>query len=464
MPIDTSMYGHEPSQFNPLQAVGQVTSIQNALQQNQALQLQNKTTQSEQRMSQIFSKYTSPGGEVDTTNALKEIASDPSAALSMPKAQEIVNRIQEPVPVLGPNNTPGFRPRQVVNSLTNPVQGSVQQPSQLRPLNSTPDPQQQQKLVDTTHNQLDGIIDTLTPLIEKPNPTKEDVISSKIDLVSQGYMTHQEAAASFSDQNLFSDDPKVVKTALQKDFNQYLSHKATLTSKFGPPSIQQDQTQDPPNTSQQTTDSTFQATGTPAGYEGNLASLQQHYSQVRNEADNVGQQNAVLDNILKLSKSGAPTGTMVGQLYQYLASKVPGVSQGITDKAQQLQEISKYMHQTAINNGMPGSDARLEALQDANPNSGQLPGTIQSLIPFLEASNQGKIARANYYKKVAGNGLNADAIAQAQNNWQNSFDPRIIEYNSLSYDEKKSYVKKISPADARALVIKSNQMKQLGVQ
>lgn len=203
--------------------------------------------------------------------------------------------------------------------------------------------------------------------------------------------------------------------------------------------------------------------GLPPGYNENLTSLQQHYQQVRNEANSVPQENAVLNNILNISKSGAPTGTLIGQMYQKLAS-TGMVPQGVSDIGAQLKTIQNHVSQLALSGGMPGSDARLEALENSKVGSTDLPQTLQTMIPYLLAVNKSKVARAQYYAHQDPTGMNPQKIQTAQANWSANTDPRVLEYNGLPDNEKKKYVSALSPEDAKELSQKRRVMKVMGVE
>ncbi len=114
---------------------------------------------------------------------------------------------------------------------------------------------------------------------------------------------------------------------------------------------------------------------------------------------------------------------------------------------------------------MPGSDARLGALESAKVGDKDLPQVIQNMVPYLIAVNNGKVAQANYYKEAAGDGTDPVKVANAQGQWNENFDPRLLEMNTMKQDPTalKKYVGNLSPDDKKELNRKYTALKQMGV-
>lgn len=178
----------------------------------------------------------------------------------------------------------------------------------------------------------------------------------------------------------------------------------------------------------------------PPGFTTPLDQSRHNYNEVTENAKAAPQMNAAYNEAINLNKAGAPTGTNIATLYSWAAKNIPGVAQGVTDKASQAQEIGKWMSQGLIANGMPGSDARLQELQHANLNPDQLPETIQELAPFFKAVSQGAIAKQNYYNKVTDNGTNLATEPHALQQWTNNFDPRWMEFNELNKKDQRVFL------------------------
>lgn len=77
MTVDTSIYPKAPEPINPLQMMGQVVGLKNALLQNQLTQ---KTMGAQQAIGQDFQSATGPDGAFDPNRAATLIANDPNAA------------------------------------------------------------------------------------------------------------------------------------------------------------------------------------------------------------------------------------------------------------------------------------------------------------------------------------------------------------------------------------------------
>jgi hypothetical protein len=161
------------------------------------------------------------------------------------------------------------------------------------------------------------------------------------------------------------------------------------------------------------------------------------------DATNATNANPILSQIISLSKEGAPTGTATAKIYSFLSGK------GLVDPAstveKQREEINKYMEQQALVAGMPESDARLQLLHASNTNENLLPSAVQGLGSFLQAQNQGKILKQNYFRRPDQVGTGpADPNKQlaAEKFWNNNYDARLVEYNAQpDADAKKQYLR-----------------------
>lgn len=467
MPVDTSFYPTaQPQPFNPLTTIQGYAGAAHAMGENQLLQQQIRGRAA---LGKAVQASTNPStGQVDTNKLTSLVSQDPDAswmALQVQGESENNNRLT----TYQGKNAQGI-PTQMQAPLPQ-VMGMGNPAQQAQGQQSAPS----QDTIDGWHKHL-GTVAEILDTVDNPDVQQKDLIRATADAVG-----HPDAQVNSTDgavllsglphgpngtpapsQQLqgFVQNKKQQVQQLQQHLNANYPSSDQLAAQHHPP-LQLDI--NPP----QDHSTPGSPVANPTGYESNLHPLQQHYNDVRNDANSVGQQNAILGNILGLSKAGAPTGTMVGKTYQYLAEHNLATP-GITKSAEQLQEITKYMAQAAISAGMPGSDSRLEALQDANTHPEQLPGTIQSLIPFLEAVNNGKVARAKYYEATDPTGSDPNKIQQAQMTWNQHFDPLLLELQQLQKSDPAAFKKMLSqmdPAEARELHEKwknMNQFKLLG--
>jgi hypothetical protein len=177
----------------------------------------------------------------------------------------------------------------------------------------------------------------------------------------------------------------------------------------------------------------------------------QHLDTVRQAANGAPVANAAINNVLNLADKTDNIGTKSADFIKELA-KIPGFQSSAGDSAANLQTIASHMSQIALANGMPGSDARLAELQSANLTPQMLQQTIKNMAPFLKAVNQGNIEKQNFYnskigKQTGNQPPNAASVFNAKQSWDQNYDPRVIEYNSLSNADKKKYVANLSDSD-----------------
>lgn len=349
-----------------------------------------------------------------------------------------------------------------------------------------------QQDIDKVHDHNQGVISLLTPLANDPNLTEKKIMDTTIEAMNDPKIQFNAHDAAL----LLSKLPpnathqqlqQLVTSALQHQQQgaQILAQKMPSSSMLQSAKPSATQTTASPNEpmSDVSTEAQAQNDGQPQPQEGNQSTTsenispqpapgvlenqavrQKHYLDVQNAANSVPQENAALNNILNISKSGAASGTMVGQMYQALAST--GLApEGITDTGAQLKLIQNHAAQIATSGGMPGSDARLAALENAKVGSADLPQVIQAMVPYLLAVNKGKLQQAQYYQNSAGNGLDPNKVSQAQTTWNQNFDPRLLEMRSMQNDPAalKKYISNLAPEDKKELLEKHRSSKQLGL-
>jgi hypothetical protein len=504
MPVDTGIYNNIQAPPNPFDTVGKYVGLSNELQHNQLLQQQ---VRGNVETAQAIKEATDPNtGEVNNNQLMNIIAHDPrfpNARINALRISQEANAANPLTQYMGQNGqgqpTPMMSTQSQVRSMGNPAQ-------QAQPVD--------QGKIDKLHKHLDTIQGALQDLANKPDLQQGDMIDSVVDTVAHPDTDfHATDGAKFlstlpSGQGGTPPNSQQLQQFVGSKLQQVNQNKAALSAKYPssdqlahargtagqmagatpqgqqiamndlpppgqggnspqlqpqgqPPQSQPSQQEQQPPQSQA---SPGVATGAPMGY----AEAQSHgtgeYQKTIDDANSVPQTQAVLQKILNLSKAGAPTGTKLSGIYQWLAQRGLAPT-GVEDATAQSQEIKKYMENAALAAGMPDSDARLATLHEANPNPDQLAATIQKLVPFLEAANKGKLVKANYYRQTAGSnlGTNPQQVQSAQTNWNNTFDPRVLEYNSLSPEDKKEYVKDLPQADAQALVTKRKAMREQGI-
>jgi hypothetical protein len=182
------------------------------------------------------------------------------------------------------------------------------------------------------------------------------------------------------------------------------------------------------------------------------------------EASGATNANPILAQIISLSKEGAPTGTASAKIYSFLSSK--GLVDPASDPEKQREEINKYMEQQSLAMGMPESDARLQSLHASNTNENLLPSAVQGLGSFLQAQNQGKILKQNYFRRAdqVGTGpADPNKELAAQKFWNNNYDARLVEYNSLPDADSKAKYLDEHPDVAHIIPTKYKNLKNAGV-
>lgn len=486
--MDTSMYRFVPPP-DPTEQISKWAGLRHQMGENQ---LQGQELAGRAALGNAIKASTNPDGSINTNLLTRTLANDPNGARLALDAQQQSQHGNQLTGYLG-RDAQG-RPQQMQAPLPQVMgMGSAGQQA----------PQLPQDQIDALHDHTDALINTLGPLSQDDNLDNKKIIRGVTDLVADpnAQFTPQDAATTLSGiphgQNGADANPQQLKAVVSQKFQQVQQQKAVLSQHY-PSSAQlahakesaaglssgtpAQANSEPQQVAQETAPqqqpaqipqqqqapgqggSPGTATAPPLGYEENMHKQLDHFDQIRRDADSAPQTEAVLSNIYNLSKSGAPTGTINGKLYQYLAEK-GFATKDITDKAAQLQEITKAMHQIALSAGMPDSDKRLNAVEGANTNPEQLPQTVQNLIPFLRAVNQTKIEKFKYYNKAAGDGTNPNAVQNADLTWAQHFDPRILEMKQLSSDpaELKKYTAGMTKDDKNQLLEKYQNAKKYGI-
>lgn len=153
MPVDTSFYPKAPEPLNPLQTLGQIVSVKNALQQNQLTQ---RTMDAQQAVGQDVQGAIGQDGTFDPVAFSSAVKSDPKAAFMADKAAAFAQE---------------------------------QQQAQLA---------QHTAQVDLAMKQTGYLAQSLGSLADQPNVTGKDVTSLAGRLVAEGIIPAKDAATELA--------------------------------------------------------------------------------------------------------------------------------------------------------------------------------------------------------------------------------------------------------------------------
>lgn len=490
--VDTSMYSTQfPPPQKPLEMVQGYANAGHALVQNQLLQ---RELGAQKEFQEILSASTDPHtGQRDYSKANELLQHSQFGSINAPKLLDMQNVQDQPQQVFNPDtNSYEYRPLQnlqliakqqsaaaqrklkqnggtVPNALMQGDGGPNPQPDQPQPDNQltgqsqpSPDgadpnevgPPMSQEMIDGLHEHNQGIISALTPLANDNNVDHKKVIRAVSDLVANPKVKFNamDGASALSSipfgPNGTPPDSAAIQARLRPILAQQKQHEAQLQQRF--PSSQQIQARRaasnalPPAAPV----NLQEANGEPVqdnvsaqpkpGFTSPLTKSRQNYDEVTDTASKIPGTLAAYNEVINLNKQGALTGTRLADAYQVAARNDPlHILSGANDEATKSQEIQKWLAQGLIQNGMPGSDARLQELQHGNLNPDQLPETIKELAPFFKAVAQGAIKKQNYYNKTTANGSNLTNEPAALQHWNNNYDPRWIEFDELGSSKEK---------------------------
>ncbi len=480
----SSLYPQAPKPVNPLEQLQGFANLQGTVNQNK---MQQQELRGRAALGRAIEASRNEEGVPNQNKLMSLVSQDPDASWMALKIQSDARNANpqttymgskggQPTQMVAPESTvrglgsEGQRYLQGDNRLMGgrPPQGDAYQSGDQ---DNTPQPPSQET-IDEAHAHLDTLDSKVGGLMNDPALDNKKVLRTTSDLVADptAKFSAVDGASVLSTlpyNNGKPLTPDELREHIRPIHETIQAHKAALNEHF--PSSRQLAERQPPHEAQPVQlqgeqDTPGVAVGVPAGYTENQGNRQKHYLEVQNEANAVPQENAVLNNILNISKAGGETGTMVGSIYQSLAST--GLAPpGITDKAEQLNIIKNHAAQMATAAGMPGSDARLEALESSKITDKDLPGVIQSMIPYLVAVNNSKILKAQYYQKVAPNGANPQQVEKAQQTWNAAFDPRLLEMDMLQDDPEQfaKFKKHLSKQDRVELTRKMKLAHEAGI-
>jgi hypothetical protein len=458
--IDTSMYHTAQQQpFNPLQTIGNYQGIANAMQQNRLMQLEGPLLEQKQQLGgqeiqtgqmeldyknalmQAQKESMNSDGTQDTAKFNRLMSAGPGALHSEENMIQ-GNALNAPTTYMGTDQN--GQPQQK-------VMGAQQMTAQLTP--------EQQQAAQEAHPRVDAVTGKINQLLSLPDDqlNTSTVCSAMGDLCADGHIKPQIAALGITQ---MPQNPADIRSWLINHQQQFGNFKKYLNT-AAPQNPQGDTNKPAQDASRQPASV---AAAPPMGYAANQQAQQGHYQDVMNTADSVRTENAALDNVLNISKSGAPSGKAIGQFYSYLAAHNLAPP-GIEDEAAQLKLIQKHADQLSLAGGVPGTNEKLHAIQNAKVGDADLPEVIQGMVPYLKAVNSSKVAQANYYRQQDPTGANPDKISAARQNWQNNADPRLFEMKELQSNpaELAKYMKGLDPQDAAQLMKRYKGAKSLGL-
>lgn len=471
----SSLYPQPPKVMNPLEMQQGYAALQHARGANQ---LQQAEIGAQKELSDIFSNSVNPEtGTVDWTKAFQLAKNSKFSGLNAAKIIEMRNAQDAPEQVFDANSGKNvLRTRQALQReaqlqgrpLQNQLRPALMQPQPIQdappredsqtqevnlyqPGSNEPmgqgdaQPQYSQEEVDEAHNHLDTIKESLKQLVEDPQLDHKKVMKAVVDLRHNPNtkLTQEETVGALS--QLYdpqTGQPYDGNTLRQKIVPMYQQiEQASEALRTQRPSSHMLRARE--NVGQLASfDDVNQPEGlsqTPSpGYSTPLTKSRETYDQVRDQAITVPDQLHAYNEVINLANSGAKVGTITSDLYKWAARNIPGVPEAVSNEAEQTQIISKYLGQALINQGMPASDARLQALQDANANPGLLIDSIKKLAPALKAKAEGAKAKLAFYNRVTDNGKNLQDEPEAAELWTNNFDPRWIELENLPDNKKRA--------------------------
>lgn len=203
------------------------------------------------------------------------------------------------------------------------------------------------------------------------------------------------------------------------------------------------------------------------GQKADIEHNQQEVGAIRQQADQVGQNRNINQNILRLSAGGAKTGPG-SEAWQHVLGAI-GAPFGLSPTAS-YQEVSKFLEKNAIANmqamGSPGSDARLHAAAAANGSTSFSPEALQTVTKFNDATNTalGKYRQA-LDQAVGTRNPDYTRLAQFKSEWAKNFDVDIFRVENAIRDKDQAELvkikKELGPARMHELAVKRKNLESL---
>jgi len=401
MPTDnTSMYADQPK---PLTQIGDLVNIQGGVQRNKMLGQGNLLLQGKVALGDKVTQNT-VNGQTDWDKAYQDATADPKTAPVANLLLPMKDSAQTPTSYLDQS---GVSHNVTMQQRQQQLTGAAPNPSQI-----TPEVQTQ---IDAAHNKLGNFDNTIQSLKANPDASPDDVRKAITSHVASGDLNPNQAVQQLTQ---IPEDPAQIPSYL----NQKDQALQAARAKLHPSSdmIQRN---------------------AQVGTTGPLPTLpasRANYDTVQTGATNAPNVTSALNEAFNLASKGDEniSGTDITNIRERLAQT--GVMPQAVAGATATQTLQKFIAQALINQGMPTSDARLTQLQAGNLKPAQLTSTIRELAPYLKAQEQAMTLKQQYYNKNTANGQdlsNEPAIKQA---WDNSYDPRWVEYQNLNSAKDKT--------------------------
>lgn len=472
MPVDASIYNNlNTIPYNPLKTIGDVTAIQNAQQQGQYAQGKNQLQQANIRANQIFANNTDENGYTDKLKALAQIAQDPVAAPATPNATDWINSQTTPTAYLDENNqqklrSPFEQAQEYNKNPNNPLQLSSQQALQGQSNQADDAQPPTQDQIDQAHDHFNYLGDAITSLIKKPGgATASDIINTVADanaeFVKSGGkrgLSTQEATGVLGTIPAGANGGEATPSELTPWLQQNLLHvrgmQGAVTQAHGAPSSAQNQNTEP--------SSTRNASPTP-GYSDLVSASQGRIKQIYDNATAAPEAAAPLNKMIELSQQiqTGPGTDSVNKLKSFLSAN--GVANDkMSDAAATYAEFQKYANRVAQVQGDGHTNPYLSVVQSSNPNDKQLPETIQNVARFALAQIQGNVAKQTAMRNMIGDNPTPKQEQAFNSDWNQSYDPRAIEFTMLPASKKSDYLNKLSPKEAQKLGDSLDMLKEGG--
>lgn len=452
MPVDTSMYGHQPKPINPLEMMNSAASTANLMGQNRLLQAQIG-------LGKHYSGAVDPHtGAVDTNKLLSSVSSDPMTAPATGDAVKLSNELNQPMQTYDASGRGSYITRQELQ----------------RKLNL---PQMSQAQIDNTHTRFDSMESAATSLIQKPDLSLKDIVSATGNLVAEGHITPQEAATEFANMpsgpNGGPPTQEQLRQSLAEKLQKINSTKATYSAVYGgkspPPDQQTDQQQpgqqQPQESDQQPSPPPQQApdqqrqevlSAPPPGVVEAAATTAQGAAKALNDLhDQVGGSASRLFVLKKAltGLQGTPTGPgtettndiksfLLAQAPDMLKQHLPGVD---INEIKSRDEADKYLTQYAIGQASSlgaGTDSKLATTLTGNASTHISNLAAQDVVKANIGLERMQQAQAQAFDQ---SGVPPQDFNKWRTQWNKEIDPRVFIVDQLSPDQQAKMLKSLKP-------------------
>lgn len=139
-----------------------------------------------------------------------------------------------------------------------------------------------------------------------------------------------------------------------------------------------------------------------------------------------------------------------------------------SDTTTNFQALKKYLAnagaQAATASGYSGSDSRLSAFTEGQPNPDKMnPTALSDAISYVKALQNGVIAKNNAAQAyLQAHGGNTATLPQFETQWSNSFSPDVMELRGMSPQDQQAYISKLTPDKKQALMKSYSAMSAIG--